>query len=142
MLFERARRDPPVGPPLGLLEVFHTLEAIAETAGKGSRARKAELLEGMFKRASAVEAKYLVKVIYGEVRHGVNEGIMLDAIAKAAGHQGPPGAARQPVVGRPGRGGPGRPARRGQGPEQGRPAPLPPGQAHAGPDGGGHGRRL
>jgi DNA ligase-1 len=84
-LFERARRDPPVEPPLGLLEVFHTLEEIAGTAGKGSRARKAELLEGMLRRASAVECKYLVKVIYGEVRHGVNEGIMLDAIAKAAG---------------------------------------------------------
>jgi DNA ligase-1 len=39
----------------------------------------------MLKRASAVEAKYLVKVIYGEVRHGVSEGIMLDAIAKATG---------------------------------------------------------
>ena len=85
MLLERARREPPIGPPLGLLEVFDTLEAIAETAGKGSRARKAGLLEGMLKRASAVEAKYLVKVIYGEVRHGVSEGILLDGIAKAAG---------------------------------------------------------
>jgi DNA ligase-1 len=85
MLFERARREPPAGPPLGLLEVFHALEEIAETAGKGSRARKAGLLEGMLTRASPVEAKYLVKVIYGEVRHGVSEGIMLDGIAKAAG---------------------------------------------------------
>jgi DNA ligase-1 len=85
MLFERTRREPPAGPPLGLLEVFHTLEEIAETAGQGSRARKAGLLEGTLRRASAIEAKYLVKVIYGEVRHGVNEGIMLDAIAKAAG---------------------------------------------------------
>ena len=84
MLFELARREPPIGPPLGLLEVFHTLEEIAETTGTGSRARKAGLLEGMLKRASAIEAKYLVKVIYGEVRHGVNEGIVLDAIARAA----------------------------------------------------------
>jgi DNA ligase-1 len=85
MLFERARKEPPAGPRLALLEVFHTLEEIAETAGKGSRARKAGLLEEMLSRASPVEAKYLVKVIYGEVRHGVSEGIMLDGIAKAAG---------------------------------------------------------
>jgi len=85
LLFEQARREPPVEPPLGLLEVFATLEEIAETAGKGSRARKAELLESLFKRADAIEAKYLTKVIFGEVRHGVNEGIMLDGIAKASG---------------------------------------------------------
>jgi DNA ligase-1 len=85
MLLKATRREPPVEPPLGLLEVFGTLEEIAETAGKGSRARKAGLLEGMLKRADAIEAKYLTKVIFGEVRHGVNEGIMLDGIAKASG---------------------------------------------------------
>jgi DNA ligase-1 len=84
-LMERARREPPKPPPLGLLEVFRTLEKIAETSGKGSRSRKSALLEGVLVRATAVEAKYFVKVLYGEVRHGVNEGIMLEGIGKAAG---------------------------------------------------------
>ncbi|MFB0535593.1 MAG: ATP-dependent DNA ligase, partial [Anaerolineae bacterium] len=85
MLLERARRQPPGPPPLTILEVFHTFEDIAETAGKGSRARKEALLRGLLARATPVEAKYLVKVIYREMRHGVSEGIVLDAIAKAAG---------------------------------------------------------
>jgi DNA ligase-1 len=85
MLLERARRQPPSPPPLTILEVFHTFEDIAETAGRGSRARKEALLQGLLVRATPVEAKYLVKVIYQEMRHGVSEGIMLDAVAKAAG---------------------------------------------------------
>jgi DNA ligase-1 len=85
MLLERARRQPPNSPPLTILEVFHTFEDIAETAGKGSRARKEALLRGLLIRATPVEAKYLTKVIYQEMRHGVSEGIMLDALAKAAG---------------------------------------------------------
>jgi DNA ligase-1 len=85
MLLEQARRQPPSPPLLTILEVFHTFEDIAETAGKGSQARKEALLQGLLVRATPVEAKYLVKVIYQEMRHGVSEGIMLDAIAKAAG---------------------------------------------------------
>jgi DNA ligase-1 len=85
LLLERARRQQPSPPPLTILEVFHTFEDIAETAGKGSRARKEALLRGLLIRATPVEAKYLVKIIYQEMRHGVSEGIMLDAVAKAAG---------------------------------------------------------
>lgn len=83
-LLEHSRRQAPVSPPLTLLDVYHTLEAIAATAGRGSRARKAELLKGLLTRASPVEAKYLAKIIYQDMRHGVSEGIMLDGIAKAA----------------------------------------------------------
>jgi DNA ligase-1 len=87
MLFERARLTPPQTPPPTLLEVFQTLEQIAETAGKGSRARKAVLLRGLLERSTPIEAKYLTKVILQEMRHGVNEGILLDGIARAAGIQ-------------------------------------------------------
>jgi DNA ligase-1 len=85
LLLERARRRPPSPPPLTILEVFHTFEEIAETAGKGSRARKETLLRELLNRATPVEAKYLAKVIYQEMRHGASEGIMLEGIAKAAG---------------------------------------------------------
>ena len=85
LLLEQARRQPPRPPPLTILEVFRTFEEIAGTAGEGSRTRKELLLRELLARATPVEAKYLAKVIYQEMRHGVNEGIMLDGIAKAAG---------------------------------------------------------
>jgi DNA ligase-1 len=85
LLLERARRRAPAPPPLTVLEVFRAFEEIAETSGRGSRARKEALLRGLLDRATPVEAKYLAKVIYQEMRHGVSEGIMLDGIARAAG---------------------------------------------------------
>ncbi len=85
MLLERTRRQPPHSPPLTILEVFHTFEEVAATGGKGARAGKEALLRALLERATPIEAKYLVKVISQEMRHGVNEGIMLDAIAQAAG---------------------------------------------------------
>jgi DNA ligase-1 len=85
MLLEQTRRQPPDPPPPTILEVFRAFEEIAATEGKGSRAHKEALLRGLLARATPLEAKYLVKVISQEMRHGVNEGIMLDAIAQAAG---------------------------------------------------------
>jgi DNA ligase-1 len=84
LLLEQARRAAPTPPPLTLLEVFCAFEEIAATAGRGSRAGKEALLRGLLTRATPVEAKYLAKVIYQEMRHGVSEGIMLEGIAKAA----------------------------------------------------------
>lgn len=85
LLLERARIEPLEPPPLGLLEVYRTFEEIAETAGPGSRRKREELLNSLFLRAQSVEAKYIVKNVVGEMRHGVSEGILLDSIAQAAG---------------------------------------------------------
>lgn len=85
MLLEQARINAPIPPALGLREVFQILTEIAETSGRGSRARKSELLNKLFVRATPIEAKYLVKIIYQEMRHGVNEGVMIEGIAKATG---------------------------------------------------------
>jgi DNA ligase-1 len=84
LLLERARRQAPALPPLTILEVYRTFEEIAATSGSGSRTRKEHLLRQLLERASAVEAKMLTKVIYQEMRHGVNEGLMLNGIARAA----------------------------------------------------------
>ncbi len=85
MLLEHVPGRLPDPPPLTILEVFYTFEAIAATAGKGSKARKEALLRKLLTRATPVEAKHLVKIIYQEMRHGVSEGTMLDAIAQAGG---------------------------------------------------------
>ena len=85
LLLEMARTESQQGPPLTLLDAYHTLEQIAEVEGRGSRARKEALLRGLLLRASPVEAKHIVKAVIGEMRHGVSEGIMLQAIAQATG---------------------------------------------------------
>ncbi|HUW94334.1 MAG TPA: ATP-dependent DNA ligase [Anaerolineae bacterium] len=85
LLLERMGKTTPLSPSLNILEVYATLETIAEARGKGSRKQKEELLESLLSRANPLEAKYLVKNILREMRHGVSEGILLDAIAEASG---------------------------------------------------------
>lgn len=85
LLLERSRRQLPNPPPLTLLELLDTFETLATTTGKGFQGRKESLLQELLLRATPVEAKYVVKLIYQEMRHGVNEGLMLEAIARAAG---------------------------------------------------------
>ncbi len=79
----------PRPPPLGLMEVFNTYREIADTTGPGSRQRKDALLSDLFARAAPVEAKYLVKQLTGEMRVGVSEGSLLDALARTTGLPGP-----------------------------------------------------
>lgn len=77
-----ARGWQPQGQSLQILDVYHTYEEIAETTGSGSRTRKDELLAALFRRASIVEAKYITKQVSGEMRVGVSEGSLLDALVR------------------------------------------------------------
>jgi DNA ligase-1 len=83
LVWERFRGEPLREPPLTIMDAYHCFESIAGTTGKGSRGRKRELLASLLSRATALEAKYLVKNVLREMRHGVSEGIVLDAIAEA-----------------------------------------------------------
>jgi len=69
--------------PLSILEVRRTFETIAEMSGFGSRERKERLVETLLSQASPLEAKYIVKVMVGEMRTGFHEGLMEMAVAKA-----------------------------------------------------------
>ncbi len=68
---------------LTILEVKRTFEAIAEATGTGSREKKERLLEALLSSATSLEAKYLVKVLIGEMRTGFHEGLMELAVAQA-----------------------------------------------------------
>jgi DNA ligase-1 len=83
-LFERGRPRPEP-PALTLQEVYRTFGQIANTTGRGSRPRKEGLLRGLLVHATPTEAKVITKVILADMRHGVNEGLVLDAIARAVG---------------------------------------------------------
>ncbi len=69
--------------PLTILEVRRVLEAIAESIGQGAREMKERLIEILFGRAEPLEAKYLVKIMLGEMRTGFHEGLMEIAVSKA-----------------------------------------------------------
>ncbi len=71
--------------PLSILEVRQHFADIAGASGKGSRQRKEELLAELLSRVSPTEKKYLVKMIFGEMQHGVAEGVMQQGVAAAIG---------------------------------------------------------
>jgi len=68
--------------PLTVLEVRHTFENIAETSGYGSRERKERLVETLLSETTPLEAKYVVKILIGEMRTGFHEGLMELAVSK------------------------------------------------------------
>ncbi|MEM1579310.1 MAG: ATP-dependent DNA ligase [Archaeoglobaceae archaeon] len=61
------------------------LDEIASSTGEGSRKKKILLLTGLYGQASPIEAKFITRLIMNEMRLGVGEGIVRDAIAKAFG---------------------------------------------------------
>ncbi len=79
----RLRASEPA-PTLTIAEVERRLNAIAAIEGPKSRARKLEALRELLQLATSVEAKYIAKILIREMRHGVSEGMLLEAIARMA----------------------------------------------------------
>jgi DNA ligase-1 len=70
---------------LTLGEVDEVFERIAATRGKGAAGERARQLGGLFARATRAEQEFLVRLLVGELRQGALEGVMIEAIAAAAG---------------------------------------------------------
>ena len=68
---------------LTISEVHRSFESLAEATGAGSRVKKERSLEALLGSATPMEAKYLVKILLGEMRTGFHEGLMEAAIAEA-----------------------------------------------------------
>jgi DNA ligase-1 len=66
---------------MSINEVYNILQDIAKASGEGSRRYKEQLLERLFAQTEVVESEILTRIIFGEMRIGVNEGIMLEGIA-------------------------------------------------------------
>jgi DNA ligase-1 len=77
--------SPAAAPSLELREVDAAFSALKATKGKGSAAQRGALLKALFARASADEQDFLLRLLVGELRQGALEGVMLDALAMAAG---------------------------------------------------------
>jgi DNA ligase-1 len=69
--------------PLTLLSIYDRFKEIADTIGSGSGQDKKNILKGLLIESSPLEAKYLIKIINGETRIGLTEGLVEIAISKA-----------------------------------------------------------
>src|SRR5271166_422395 len=70
----------PASSAITLEEVRSTFDRIAETR---TATAKSAALKSLLERATALEAKYILKIITGELRIGLKESLVEDAIAKA-----------------------------------------------------------
>lgn len=75
---------PAATPSLEVLEVDDAFARLAALAGSGSQGERRSALAGLFERATAPEQAHLRGLIGGELRQGAQEGVMLDAVARAA----------------------------------------------------------
>jgi DNA ligase 1 len=66
-------------------EVYSGLDRIARSSGHGSVEAKIRQLTGLLSKASAKEAKYVVRSALGQLRLGVADMTILDALAQALG---------------------------------------------------------
>jgi ATP-dependent DNA ligase I len=72
------------GEPLTLADVDRTFEAVADDQGAGSTDRKNRALRELFARADGAQRRFLGGLLLGEIRQGALDGIVQDAIARAA----------------------------------------------------------
>ena len=70
------------GVDIGVLYVAKAFREIAEVRG---HAAKAALLRELLARVTPLEAKYIVKIVTGDLRIGLKESLVEEAIAKAYG---------------------------------------------------------
>ena len=68
---------------LTITEVRRLFLSISGAVGSGSREKKERLISALLGNASPVEAKYLARIFLGEMRTGLHEGLMEQAVAKA-----------------------------------------------------------
>jgi DNA ligase-1 len=81
----RSRPPAATDPALTVTDVDATFSEIGAVSGKGSQARRAELVAGLFAAATETEQTFLLRLLGGELRQGALAGVMADAVAKAAG---------------------------------------------------------
>ena len=76
---------PAAEPSLSVADVDAAFSAIGALAGKGSQARRAELIGDLFAAATEPEQVFLRRLLGGELRQGALAGVMADAVARAGG---------------------------------------------------------
>lgn len=78
VLADRRRR-----PALTVDEVYRALDRAARAAGTGAQAVRLAAVAGLLRRATPLEARYLIRTVTGRLRLGVGDATVLDALAIA-----------------------------------------------------------
>lgn len=73
---------PPDARPLSLRDLSAAFDEIAATPGANA---KRALVRGLMARATGAEARYLVKIVGGDMRIGLRDGLLEEALARAFG---------------------------------------------------------
>ena len=77
--------EPAPAATLTLGDVDRALDRLTTTRGRKSAVERARILGELFSRATVAEQDFLSALLIGEVRQGALEGVMAEAVAKAAG---------------------------------------------------------
>jgi DNA ligase-1 len=72
-------------PTLAVQEVDAAFEQMAALSGAGSATTRGALLQDLWSRATAEEQRLLAGLLSGELRQGASAGLVVDAVARAAG---------------------------------------------------------
>jgi DNA ligase-1 len=72
-------------PSVTIDEIDHCLTTLAATTGTGSQRHREEALTTLATRLTEAEQRHLREVLTGGIRQGANDGVVSDAIARAAG---------------------------------------------------------
>ena len=73
-------RSAPAKSSLSVADLAAVFDELAQTS---TALRKLSLLQDLLRRATALEAKYVIKIISGDLRIGLRESLVEEAIAKA-----------------------------------------------------------
>ncbi|UCE96767.1 MAG: ATP-dependent DNA ligase [Candidatus Bathyarchaeota archaeon] len=74
--------------PLTVEAVYGTLDRMARSSGTGSMTKKLTFLAGLLTSATPKEAKYIMRIVMGNMRLGIADMTVLDALAIAYGGGG------------------------------------------------------
>jgi DNA ligase-1 len=86
-LAEIPQHETTVLPQLTIRDVAAGFAQIAEASGKGSREEKSTRLRELVEMASARERPILFRLLHNELRIGVHDGLIQEAIARASGSE-------------------------------------------------------
>ncbi|MCK9151928.1 ATP-dependent DNA ligase [Methanobacterium alcaliphilum] len=83
LLFKKKSQTTFFSKPLTIEMVYHNLRKVASVSGNRAQSRKIAIILELLSLASPDEAKYITRTVLEELRVGVGEGTIRDAISQA-----------------------------------------------------------